>query len=346
MDEIERRAESVLAELPDYIWDGDRPPIPVEEIADSHFGLHVCEKSPAEMRAAPGCPALDDGVTLSGLLLPSLGQIWVNADEAAQWPGRRRFTIAHELGHWVLHRRGQQALFCRKGTVAEDPAPAPREPLPEPEREANAFAAALLMPAPLVERLYARPTATSTASARPSPRAARRWGGACVPSSEPDVLRVWLDDDLVDRAAPDGWTHVTPRPRRSSCSKPDAFRSSRSTTTCRTTSSTGEGSSRRLPRRAAGGARPRRVAELDHASYGQPRRPRPDGPSDSAVRTAHLRGRGNADARGKDPVSGAAEGSRPKLRRLAARQIRSAGSDVIGGGLDHAQPRPVVRPHR
>ena len=156
MDEIERRAESVLAELPDYIWDGDRPPIPVEEIADSHFGLHVCEKSPAEMRAAPGCPALDDGVTLSGLLLPSLGQIWVNADEAAQWPGRRRFTIAHELGHWVLHRRGQQALFCRKGTVAEDPAPAPREPLPEPEREANAFAAALLMPAPLVERLYAR----------------------------------------------------------------------------------------------------------------------------------------------------------------------------------------------
>ena len=45
MEEIERRAESVLAELPDYIWDGDRPPIPVEEIADSHFGLHVCDKS-------------------------------------------------------------------------------------------------------------------------------------------------------------------------------------------------------------------------------------------------------------------------------------------------------------
>ncbi len=23
------------------------------------------------------------------------------------------------------------------------------------------------------------------------------------------LLRVWLDDDLVDRAAPEGWTHVT-----------------------------------------------------------------------------------------------------------------------------------------
>lgn len=24
-----------------------------------------------------------------------------------------------------------------------------------------------------------------------------------------DAIRLWLDDDLVDRAAPDGWTHVT-----------------------------------------------------------------------------------------------------------------------------------------
>ena len=70
MEEIERRADEILAELPDYIWDGDRPPIPVEEVADSHFGLHICDKQPAEMRAAPGCPAIRDDETLSGLLLP------------------------------------------------------------------------------------------------------------------------------------------------------------------------------------------------------------------------------------------------------------------------------------
>ncbi len=157
MEETERRAETILAELPDFIWEGDRPPIPVEEIADSHFGLHVCNKSPAEMRAAPGCPAIAEGESLSGLLLPSLGQIWVNKDEATQWPPRRRFTIAHELGHHVLHRTGQQALFCRRATVDPEDKPATtRPPLPVTEEEANVFAAALLMPAALIERYYRR----------------------------------------------------------------------------------------------------------------------------------------------------------------------------------------------
>ena len=107
------------------------------------------------MCQAPGCPSIGDGESLSGLLLPSLGQIWVNADEAAQWPPRRRFTIAHELGHHVLHRTGQQALFCRKAVVdPEDKPPTTRPPIPVTEQEANAFAAALLMPAALVERYY------------------------------------------------------------------------------------------------------------------------------------------------------------------------------------------------
>ncbi len=157
MDEIERRAETILAELPYWIWDGDRPPIPIEVIADTHFGLYVRDVAPAEMREAPGCPQLGPDETLSGLLLPSLSEIWVNADEAAQWPPRRRFTIAHELGHHVLHRTGQQALFCRKAVVDPEDKPATtRPPIPVTEQEANAFAAALLMPAPLVKHYYER----------------------------------------------------------------------------------------------------------------------------------------------------------------------------------------------
>ena len=34
----------------------------------------------------------------SGMLLPAERRILVNADEA---PVRQRFTIAHELGHWI-----------------------------------------------------------------------------------------------------------------------------------------------------------------------------------------------------------------------------------------------------
>ena len=124
MEEIERRAEAVLAELPDYVWRGEIPPVPVEEIADTHFGLRVREVAPEQMRTAPGGPELAEGETISGLLISSLGEIWVNAEEAGQWPGRRRFTIGHELGHHVLHRSGQQTLFCRRATVDPDPASA------------------------------------------------------------------------------------------------------------------------------------------------------------------------------------------------------------------------------
>ena len=112
---------------------------------------------------APGCPPLEEGQSLSGLLLVADKEIWCNADEARQWPGRKRFTIAHELGHWVLHKPGQQSLFCRRAVVVADEAErekerAVRPPLPVDEEEANAFAAALCMPASLVEHHYRNTT--------------------------------------------------------------------------------------------------------------------------------------------------------------------------------------------
>ena len=148
MKEIERRAEAVLAALPDYVWRGELPPVPVEEIADTYFGLRVHDVSPAQMRTAPGCPELAGGV---------------NAEEADQWPPRRRFTIGHELGHHVLHRTAQQTLLCRRATVDPEPRKdnggrgvGARPPLPATEEQANAFAAALLMPAEMLRAEYAR----------------------------------------------------------------------------------------------------------------------------------------------------------------------------------------------
>lgn len=160
MEAIEARATDALASVPEWIWDGDSLPVPVEEIADSCLGLLVRDVSPDEMTSLPGAPHLDPGQAVSGLLLASRGEIWVNAEEAREWPGRRRFTICHELGHWVMHRSGQQSLFCRSTTVAPEEAesePATtRPPLPITEEEANAFAAALLMPARLIREHYPR----------------------------------------------------------------------------------------------------------------------------------------------------------------------------------------------
>ena len=41
MEGVAQRAEELLAEVPDWIWDGETLPVPVEDIADSHFGLLV-----------------------------------------------------------------------------------------------------------------------------------------------------------------------------------------------------------------------------------------------------------------------------------------------------------------
>ena len=152
-EELEQRAEALLAEVPDYVWNGETLPVPIEEIADDHVGLLV--RDVEDLTAAPGAPELDPNQSLSGLLLASKGEIWVNASEAKQWPPRRRFTIAHELGHWRLHREpGQQTLFCRKAQVSEGESK--RAGFPEIEDHANRFAAALLMPQHLMRQHYER----------------------------------------------------------------------------------------------------------------------------------------------------------------------------------------------
>jgi hypothetical protein len=154
--DIEQRAERVLADVPAWIWDGERLPVPVEHIADSCFGLHV--RDVEDLRTAPGVPDLPDGRALSALLLPARGEIWVNAAEAREWPPRRRFSIGHELGHWCLHRHGPEAVWCRANAVdpQENPGGKSRGARPPEEDEANEFAAALLMPAHLVRRHYER----------------------------------------------------------------------------------------------------------------------------------------------------------------------------------------------
>jgi hypothetical protein len=154
MEDIERLAGEFLSRIPSYVWDGATLPVPIEEIADTHVGLLV--RDVEDLGTAPGAPALDIGQSLSGLLLPAIGEIWVNADEGRQWPARRRFTIAHELGHWRLHRDAdERAVFCREGSI-EPEATKSRAPLPPAEDEANVFAAAVLMPARLVQEQYLR----------------------------------------------------------------------------------------------------------------------------------------------------------------------------------------------
>lgn len=120
---------------------GAELPVPVEAIAEDLEGLRIEQGH-------------EDG--LSGMLVPDRRLIWLNGDDV---PERRRFTIAHELGHWICqYREGTLKLFyCRPGDVA---AAADRAA----EREANVFVAELLMPEPAVRAAWNRePTLAAVA---------------------------------------------------------------------------------------------------------------------------------------------------------------------------------------
>ena len=63
--------------------------------------------------------------------------IVVNKNEA---PTRRRFTIAHELAHYILHRNPAQPLYAHRDAGQNGGI----------ETEANCFASAVLMPEKMV----------------------------------------------------------------------------------------------------------------------------------------------------------------------------------------------------
>lgn len=79
--------------------------------------------------------------TVSGLLIDQRPEVVV-AVNSKHHPNRQRFTIAHELGHYTLHR-GDPTVFVDNLLVHFRSGPAT---LDHREAEANAFAAALLMP--------------------------------------------------------------------------------------------------------------------------------------------------------------------------------------------------------
>jgi hypothetical protein len=136
------------------IFGGEGLPVPVEAIAEDLLGLRIEERW---------------DLTCSGMLLPAERRIVLNAVERAVGrdtpPLRRfRFTIAHEIGHWVCHclegrAAVQRAAYCRPADLTEAADRAF-------EREANVFAAELLMPEPAVRDAWEELSDVAACAAR------------------------------------------------------------------------------------------------------------------------------------------------------------------------------------
>jgi Zn-dependent peptidase ImmA (M78 family) len=108
-----------------------RPPVPIEEIVRKH-GLHI-RRQPLESNLS--------GFLYRDAMHPVVG---VNSSHA---PVRQRFTLGHELGHFLLHEshklRVDRSVHARLTSGSGDERPI----ADDDETEANLFAAAILMPA-------------------------------------------------------------------------------------------------------------------------------------------------------------------------------------------------------
>lgn len=127
--QLEARAEQILRDTECY-----RVPVPIGVVAH-RLGL-----------ATEAVVLKED---MSGMLVVegNEGAIGYNASHA---PVRQRFTIAHEIAHYVLHRNEKSRVFIdRSVTFRRDEKSSRGED--REEVQANQFGAALLAPRPLVQ---------------------------------------------------------------------------------------------------------------------------------------------------------------------------------------------------
>lgn len=141
---IEEHAEALLAE-----WTADHPavlapPVPIEEILE--IGLHL-DFEVCDLQRQLGQPDVLGGIWFGARTIKVDQSLDPTND--ARLLGRYRFTLAHEIGHWRLHRqhlmddpntawlfddKGKPAFVCRSSTK------------PPEEWQADQFAACALMP--------------------------------------------------------------------------------------------------------------------------------------------------------------------------------------------------------
>jgi hypothetical protein len=87
-DDLRRRADGFLAQ---YHPDGTIP-VPIEEIVEFELGYDIVPT-----------PGLHQLLDVDGFITSDLREIWVDQFVYDSRPGRYRFTLAHEVGHSILH---------------------------------------------------------------------------------------------------------------------------------------------------------------------------------------------------------------------------------------------------
>lgn len=125
-------SEKILQTVADLLKNISSLPIPVDSLAEAN-GIQLV--------------SYDLGEEISGLLIVDAQSTTIGYN-SNQSRVRNRFTIAHELGHYMLHSK-EESIFIDKPQVKFRKENFSEEKKKE-ESEANMFAACLLMPEEMV----------------------------------------------------------------------------------------------------------------------------------------------------------------------------------------------------
>jgi Zn-dependent peptidase ImmA (M78 family) len=145
LQQLEQRASQLLAEYA-LTLGGEVPvPIPVKDIAENELGLRVqCMNIRALLESS------DEEDDILGLMDFEKNRILIDQsldpDVLPHRLGRYRFSIAHEIGHWRLHKKKvleNQARTNQPPIICRDSG---REKMPMVEWQAENFASFLLIP--------------------------------------------------------------------------------------------------------------------------------------------------------------------------------------------------------
>lgn len=157
---IEDQAQLLLDEWAETHLPVTEPPVPIDDILELHLELAFCL---ADLQTELSHPDVLGGIWF--------GDRMIKVDQSLdpsirpKLLGRYRFTLAHEVGHWRLHRQhlmddpSAKSLFeanCEPAFVQRSGANPPEE------IQANAFAACVLMPRELVYETWSQWRGTDT----------------------------------------------------------------------------------------------------------------------------------------------------------------------------------------
>lgn len=119
----------------DKHWPKFELPIPIEKIIDVNIGIHI-----------DTIPGLYKNYELNGFLTADRTTIYVDETQYDQYYKKCRFTLAHELGHYVLHKECYNNLPSSVEDYIKWRLSIPQEEISWFEIQAHWFAEQILIP--------------------------------------------------------------------------------------------------------------------------------------------------------------------------------------------------------